>query len=524
MNNRITSTQSVTVTIQDLSGQGGTYNIAVANNRDLQIDGISVSTSPSSVTLPANGSATYTVDTTFDGDLIRDPNAAIVNGTSVTFRPIETQWYVTARRSDGGENLRMPFYYKPIFSLPVTTNTDTSSASGTVAIGDLDLETQPGVDYVDVPVTVDGTTSKIDAKLEYFPLPAGDVSAVTRNVELDLYLLDPDGKRIARSTNGFGSQSVSAITVNKPGTYILRVDGNQCAATNFTVTTTRSHGNMTPPTMSPVKTNFVDAQGNHVSFTGKFSINWTPSGGEEGFEIEQSTNNQDWDVVADVGADTTSYSLSNQGDGSYYFRVRALNAGQIGQFVTNPSNVASVVVSARSQVDITTLVSYPVSNVSFTGGVWQQDVNLVNNTTNAYVPFVDFNVVGLTSATGTVRVINADNGQNGTTPANAALFSFTNKLGSDQVFSPAETTAARTVRFQDSTAEMFAWDVQVTAYVSTAGSSGASSQGSSSAGSGSSSSAGSETATRPLTKVTAVMRFTANPLTKTVTSKLISLK
>src|SRR6185295_8769773 len=231
------------------------------------------------------------------------------------------------------------------------------------------------------------------------------------------------------------------------------------------VTTTRSHGNMTPPTMPAVNTDFVDAQGNHVSFNGNFSINWTPNGGEQGFELEQSNNNQDWNVIADVSAATTSYSLSNQADGSYYFRVRALDAGQIGQFVTNPSNVSSVVVSSRSKVDITNLVSYPVSNVSLSGGVWQQDVSLVNNTTTAYVPFVDFNIVGVTSATGTVRVINADNGQNGTAPANAALFSFTNKLGADQIFDPAETTASRTVRFQDSASEMFSWDVQATAYV-----------------------------------------------------------
>jgi len=187
----------------------------------------------------------------------------------------------------------------------------------------------------------------------------------------------------------------------------------------------------------------------------------------------------------------------------------------------------SVIVDARSQVDITTLVSYPVSNISLSGGVWQQDVSLVNNTTNTYVPYVDFNVVGVTSASGTVRVINADNTMNGTSPANAALFSFTNRLGTDQIFSPSETTASRTVRFQDSASEMFSWDVQVTAYQQAATFGGANpmeSAGSSSSGSASSSGAGSPTAKSLLTKVTAVMRFTANPLTKTVTSKLISLK
>jgi hypothetical protein len=131
--------------------------------------------------------------------------------------------------------------------------------------------------------------------------------------------------------------------------------------------------------------------------------------------------------------------------------------------------------------------------------------------------------VGITSASGTVRVINADNGLTGTSPSNAALFSFTNKLGSDQIFSPAETTGSRTIRFQDSRSEMFSWDVQVTAYVATGGSSSSSSQSSSSGDSGSNSSSGLPSANLPLTKLTAVMRFTANPLTKQVTVTLVRL-
>ncbi|HKP35383.1 MAG TPA: S8 family serine peptidase, partial [Pyrinomonadaceae bacterium] len=62
VNNRVTSTQSVTVTIQDLSGQGGTYNLGIADAQDSQLSGVSVTTSPSSVNVPAGGSATFTVN------------------------------------------------------------------------------------------------------------------------------------------------------------------------------------------------------------------------------------------------------------------------------------------------------------------------------------------------------------------------------------------------------------------------------------------------------------------------------
>src|SRR5205823_4354196 len=96
--------------------------------------------------------------------------------------------------------------------------------------------------------------------------------------------------------------------------------------------------------------------------------------GEQGFEIEKSSSsNPDWTVVADVPGSTTSYNFTNLANDTYSFRVRGIQAGQIGKYVTNAGNAVTVLVDTRSKVDITSLVSYPISNVSFTGGVWQQD-------------------------------------------------------------------------------------------------------------------------------------------------------
>ncbi|MDQ1637377.1 MAG: hypothetical protein QOF62_716 [Pyrinomonadaceae bacterium] len=518
-NNRVTSTQSVTVTVQDLSGQGGTYNLGVAHNQDLEIAGITVTTSPSSVTVPAGGSATFTVNATFDGNLIRDPNTSVatVNGNQVTYttRPIEMQWYVTAQRNDGGESLRMPFYYKPVSSQPGVSSVDTTPYTGTVLVGSNNAELADGADYVDIPFRIDNTTFKLDATLDFMQVVNGTFA------DLDFYLLDSDGNVVTSSTQPGGPEHITATNL-PAGDYTYRVDGFLAANENFTLTSSQFKGSDLPPTVQTIPGDFVDSQGNHVDFDGTFTLNWTPKGGEQGFEIEKSTDNENWDFLADVNGSTNSYSLSNQGNGAYYFRVRAIDPGQIGLFVTEPSNVVSVLVDQRNKVDITSLVSYPISNVSFTGGVWQQDVNLINNATNTYLPFVDFNVIGLSSPN--VRVINADNGKNGTSPTNAALFSFTQKLGSDQLFSPAETTGSRTVRFQDSFSEMFSWDVQATAYIGTGGSSSSSSSSSSGGSQSSSSSGVLPTGALPLTKITAVMRFTVNPLTKTVTSQLIRLQ
>jgi len=148
-------------------------------------------------------------------------------------------------------------------------------------------------------------------------------------------------------------------------------------------------------------------------------------------------------------------------------------------------------------------------------------VSLINNSAQTYVPFVDFSIITISSASGQVRVINADNGGSGNTVA--ALFSFSEKLGPEQLFSPAETTQTRTIRFQDCAAEMFSWDVQVTAYVGTAGSSSSSSSAST-GGTQPPPTSGGSGGILPLTKVTSVMRFTANPLTKTVTKQLIKLQ
>jgi subtilisin family serine protease len=516
VNDRITYTAPINVTVRDLAGEGGTYNLNVANNRDLDLAGINVSTSQSSVSVPAGGSASFTVNATFDGDLIRDVLAAKVIDSQVIFEQIQMQWYVTATRSDNKESLRMPFYFKPGPSLPAQPIVQTLTQTATVPAASAGQQLVSGVDYVDVPFPVSDSTYKIDASAEWFERPTGSQE------DIDYELLDPDGNVIASSGGPAGATESVSVRVSRGGTYTHRLIGFTNVATDVTVTTTLSKGPSAPAAQT-IPGDFVDNQSRNVDFDGSFTLNWTGVGGEQGYEIEQSSgSNPDWQIIADVDGNTTSYNFTNLANDTYSFRVRGIHAGQIGKYVTNPGNVVSVLVNARSKVDITSQISYPVSNITFTGGVWQQDVNLINNSTNTYLPFVDFNVIGISSPN--VRVINADNANNGTSPTNAALFSFTQKLGSDQQFSPAETTGSRTIRFQDSFSEMFSWDVQATAYVGTGGSSSSSSSSSSSGGSQTSSSGSDPTSLLPLTKVTAVMRFTANPLTKTVTSQLISVK
>jgi hypothetical protein len=198
--------------------------------------------------------------------------------------------------------------------------------------------------------------------------------------------------------------------------------------------------------------------------------------------------------------------------------VRALTPGQIGSYVTPPSNASTILVDRRSKVDITTQIEQAIANVSFTGGVFKLDLSIRNKSASTYFPIVDLNVVSIKTNSGldTVSVKNAENGGNGKSAATAALFGYSNLLGSDQLFSGGETTSGRTLEFNDSAAEMFTFNVVVTAFQ---GGAGASPAGGS--GAGASPTGGSSPSAPSLQSVTKVLSITVNPLTKTVTAKLL---
>jgi hypothetical protein len=511
INTRVTHTESVPVTVRDLSGQGGTFDLSVANNRDLQIAGINVSVSRPSLTVPPGGAATFEVSAALAGDRLRDVMVAKTNGSQVNFERLQLQWFVNAKRADGGESLRMPFYFRPAASQPANLFAETLTQTATVPAGDAGSQLAGGVTYADVPFQVDASTFQIDATADWLQAPAGGVP------DVDYQLLDPDGNVIASSGASGGPEHVS-VRVSRPGTYTHRIVGFVNAGTDVTVTTVLTKGPVAPA-LDAVAGDFVDAQSRQVDFDGAFPLAWHPVGGERGFEIERSADGgQTWDVVAQTGPDASSLALSNQPDGQLLYRIHGIHDGKVGCYVTAASPSQTVVVSRRTLVDITNAVQTAMSNVTFANGVFQLDLNINNATTNTYLPRVELRVVGVSSASGTVKVANADNGGAGT-PASPAAYSYSDKLGADQIFSGAETTAPRTLKFTDPRGELFNYDVQVTAYQGSGvgGGSLAAAGGDTGAGSGGGSSQTLLTKLAP----TSVLRFTANPLTKSVSVQLV---
>ena len=515
INSRVTHTVPVAVTVRDLSGQGGTYNLAVANNRDLQLAGIGVSLSQSSVSLAPNGSATFQVSATVDGDLLREVMAAKTFGSRVLFERLNLQWFVTARRSDGAESLRMPFFFRPGQSIPARPIVVTSEHTDVMPAGDAGAQRDileafepelDGVTYMDIPFQVDASTYKVDARVEWFQ--AGE----TGLPDLDYQLLGPDGKVVDDSGNGVGPEFVS-VRVERPGTYVHRVIGYANAATEFTVTTTLSKGSA-PPALQAIAGEFRDAQNRQIDFDGAFTLSWQPTGGERGYEVERSADGgQNWELIATPGAGATSLPVSGLSNGTYSFRVRGLHDGQIGSYVTPAGAAQSITVDRRTAADLTSSVQTVNKSIVFTPGFTDIDQAIKNTSSGTTVlPTASFEITSISSSSGLVRVTNADNGGDGRNTA--ARFDYSNLLpGGD--LAPGEETGVKRLRFANPNTELFTIKAVFRGHLRDAA--GASAAGAGSAGGTSGTSAGDgDTSSGIQGGGLTVLTFTVNPLTKTV--------
>ena len=527
VNNRTSYTVPVTVTIRDISGQGGTYNLNLTNSRDLQQAGVGAALSTTSVSVPANGTATFTVSASVDGNVVRDTTmseTSVTNCTTVNFitHQLQMQWYVTATRSDGGEKLRMPFYLRPIPSVPAVPTIAPQNFSGIMPASTGGLVPVAGVSRIEHTFQVSSSVYRIDARLDWTAQEAED---------LDFYLIGPDGKEVTHSAIFGGPEQFSA-TITKPGTYIYRVEGFANGPVQYTIVGSLFSG-PPAPTLNNLTGDFVNAAGDQVDFDGNATLSWTKRDSDQGYEIEESTDYRDkdgniipddqknWIILADVSASTSSYDVSGLADGRYFFRIRALTPGQIGKYVTAGSPATSIVVSGRTQVDITSLVQVKIVGGTF-GSAPTMNVTLTNKAAQTYLPLVEMKVVRISSLSGGVVLTNADNGKTGKDAANAALFDYSKKIGSDEAFTGQEETGQRTLNFSNPAQEQFIFDAAVTAYQ---GSGGSASQASGSSGSsGAQSSSGTAGITGLLTSGKAVLRFTYNPLTKSVLVQLVALK
>jgi subtilisin family serine protease len=509
LNNRVTNTREVTVTIRDLSGQGGTYSLSTANNRALDQPGFSASVSPSSVTVAAGGEATFKARITIDGNVARDTATK------------QLQWYVVAQRAGSADRLRMPMFLKATQSLPADdiSGSETETFTGTVTASDAGVQRDneiylaEGATYVDVPVQADAATLKLDATLTWdqTEVPAAGVGIP----DLDFLLFDPNGNEIASSGNSSGPERVSADTTI-PGTYIYRVYGWANGPTDFTVVSTKLKGG-TSPSVRPFAADFTLGD-ERFDFDGAYTLGWEPQGSVEAYEIEESVNGAGYSVVRTVPGSATSVEFVNVPDGRRSYRVRSITAGLVGKYVTDPSNAESITVALRSETDATGSVEPVNKTIVFGAGTTDLTTALKNRSTTTFYPTARIEIVSVSSSGNSVRVANADNGGDGVT--GPASFDYSQLVGAD--LRPNEETAARGIRFSNPNTVLFTFTARViasvpvgggTASTTTDGTTGGTTDGTAAGGT----SAGTGTnGTGGVLSGTKLLKFTVNPLTKTV--------
>lgn len=151
------------------------------------------------------------------------------------------------------------------------------------------------------------------------------------------------------------------------------------------------------------------------------------------------------------------------------------------------------------------LVRLIAENSSFAGGVAAFDLRLENTSETAIFTPLRAEVVELSSTSGEVTVANADNGATGV----GALWRFDDQVGGDEELSPAETSGARRLEFNDPSGEPFSVRLDVVGHlVRGAGGSGSGGDtGTTGEGEGSSGPSGVDAV---------ILELTINPLLNTV--------
>ena len=506
LNNRINNTFDVTVTIKDVSGQGGSYSLSTVNNRSTDMNGVSTSVDRSSVSVAPNGSATFKASISINGDIVRSTDIR------------QFQWYVVA--TGGGKNLRMPMYLQGTPSLP---SDDISSSvsktyTGTVLASDAGTQRDnevfllEGVSYVDVPFELDSSTLKLDAALTW-DIVASSPDAGAGIPDLDFMLYDPNGTQIGSSGNGDTHERIQANTTI-PGTYIYRVYGWANGPTDFKIDSTELRG-ASAPVVQPIAADFVSGD-TRYDFDGNYTLTWQHQGTVEAYEIETSTDGVNWVVAGTTNGNATSANFSKAPDGTYSYRIRSITAGRIGKYVTVPSNTVSITVSRRVEINATKMISPVNRSITFPAGATELVTALKNTSTTTFYPLIRFVIVDVQSTGSSVRVSNADNGGDGV--SSQAIFDYSSLIeGGDLIAN--EESGNRTIRFNNPNTVLFTFKAKVWAYTLN-GSVPASGSGGGSGTDGSSDSSGSSSG--DLDGLTGnLLQFTVNPLTKTVSITLL---
>ena len=368
--------RSVTVTIRDVSGTAGSYALTVANNRGLELSGISVTTNPSIVSVPANGSATFTVTASINGSVV------------TTGAPLQLQWYVRAARQDGAETIGMPFYLRAVQTTP-------AAATLSAIADDPTPDQQNGIDR-DGRYTLNWTYPPNQPAV-----PCGYRVEETRPAAAGTLWYDDAEETLVDSN----SRWTAADWTSRPhaGTLSMGygaayIDNDVATLTmNADVSLPRALVTLTFDAFQDTEPDFdyayVDVSTDHGAgwtqvarytgnFTGQRSIDLSPFAGQDvrlRFRLVSDDNlsapaYQGWSVdniriQAGAAFDTlatvtgTTYAISGKSDGTYAYRVTALFGNCASNpFAALPSNIQQIDVASATAPPTASFTSSPNSS------------------------------------------------------------------------------------------------------------------------------------------------------------------
>jgi hypothetical protein len=151
-------------------------------------------------------------------------------------------------------------------------------------------------------------------------------------------------------------------------------------------------------------------------------------------------------------------------------------------------------------------------SITFGSGTTDIVAALKNVSTTTLYPNTRLEIVGISSPGSTVRVSNADNGGNGITTA--AVFDYSQLVGAD--FAAGEESGNKTLRFSNPNTQLFTFSVRIIANAATGAAGGGTSSASAAGSASSGSTAGGTTPSGTTGTSVKLLKFTVNPLTRTI--------
>jgi subtilisin family serine protease len=375
-------TRSVDVTVRDLSGAGGTYGLTTVDNRNATLNGVSVSVSPSAVSVPGGGTATFTATVSVDGSVVTD----------TTKVPLQIEWYVRAARTDGGESLRMPFYLRA---------TAPGQAAPTLTIHDDAIPDQEGGVDRDGSYTLSWTYPADDLRPCGYRVEEAPFSAA------QVIFSDDAEQLLLAGSNAKWSGAAQWNSMLHPNTSTLAYSPLYTDNLNVSLTTVQTISLPAGARVIGMFDSFEDFEPDFdygfvevsadggatfaslVRFTGAFSgvrsVDLSPFAGSairlrfrffsdggvsapeyRGWIIDnvRLLASAGFTTIATVGTDVAHYNVTDKADGTYFHRVSSLFGDCAAPSRVVPSNVEQITVS-RTFAPTASFVSTP--NPSFAG-------------------------------------------------------------------------------------------------------------------------------------------------------------